>query len=305
MIEFFSTTPLQIGVAFAIDLVLGDPRFLPHPARWTGKIAKLFEAIVSTVLGRSVLSGLFFWILVCGVQVAAALGVVAFLPENVWWWVEVWIIYQCFAAMDMHKHVRAIMKPLRSGDISLARQKLGWIVGRDTDGLSEREISRATIESVGESACDSVLAPLFWTSVLGPFGALIYRITNTLDSIVGHRGEVYGKFGKWSARADDVLNLIPARLVALLTQPYRLGTVWREARAHKSPNAGWGEAAIAYSLNVKLGGENRYGGKVMTAPTFNAEGDAPDVESISRSLIWWWMVVVFGLLVTIGISWIR
>ncbi|MEM7012585.1 MAG: adenosylcobinamide-phosphate synthase CbiB [Verrucomicrobiota bacterium] len=305
MAEFFSTTPAQIALAFLLDLILGDPRFLPHPARFAGWLAKHLETLTTTLFGRTIAAGALFWLLVCLGQLLIPGALAWTIPAKIWWFVEIWIIYQCFAAMDMHRHVRAILLPLREGNLELAREKLSWIVGRDTKKLDESGVSRATIESVGESACDAVVAPLFWVALLGPFGGLVYRTTNTLDSIVGHRGERYGRFGKWSARADDVLNWLSARLVALLIQPHRIRQIWREARRHRSPNAGWGEAAIAYSLGVRLGGKNEYDGRILEGPVFNESGAQPDSRSVSRSLGWWWAAVLAGLAATIVLSWLR
>ncbi|HZC34883.1 MAG TPA: CobD/CbiB family cobalamin biosynthesis protein, partial [Chthoniobacterales bacterium] len=130
-------------------------------------------------------------------------------------------------------------------------------------------------------------------------GALIYRTANTLDSIVGHRTEAYEKFGKTSARIDDLLNWLPARICALALclfgSPASWATVRREAIRHASPNAGWSEAAMAYALGVRLGGRNFYDGVCIELPVFNASGRAAAVADIRASLIWmWWLVCAAG-----------
>lgn len=302
--EGIATTPWQIGAALMLDVVLGDPRCLPHPAKWTGTMVAPLEAGLVKCLGRTVGAGAWFWMVICLGQGALVLGLAAWLPSPVWWVIETWLIYQCFAAMDMHRHVRAILRPLKQGDLAQARLRLGWIVGRDTAQLTETEVCRATVESVGESACDALMAPLFWSALGGPFGAVVYRATNTLDSMVGHRGERYGKFGKASARMDDVLNWVPARLVAFLSNPGKLATFYRESRGHRSPNAGWGEAAVAWATGVRLGGTNFYEGEALEGPTFNKCGREPDPASIASSLRWWWRIVVSGVLVVMVISFV-
>jgi len=169
-------------------------------------------------------------------------------------------------------------------------------VGRDTANLDASETSRAAIESVAESANDAVIAPLFWSIVAGAPGALLYRTSNTLDSMVGHRTEAYEKFGKISARIDDLLNWLPARLTAmvfcLLNRSVSWNVVRREAAVHASPNAGWGEAAMAYALNVRLGGDNFYDGQRVAGPIFNPDGRTTTPADIAASLGWMWRVTM-------------
>lgn len=304
LLEGLSTTPWQVGVALLLDLTLGDPRWFPHPAKWTGSMVAPLEKAMVSVLGRTIGAGALFWALITLGQGACLLALAFWLPSQLWWCLETWLIYQCFAAMDMHRHVRAISRPLKAGDLAQARSRLAWIVGRDTETLSETEVSRAAVESVGESACDALIAPLFWTVVGGPVGALVYRAANTLDSMVGHRGERYEKFGKASARMDDVLNWVPARIVALLSSPRKLALVFRESKGHRSPNAGWGESAVAWATGVRLGGTNYYDGKPLESPVFNPAGRAPDLGSIDQSLRWWWRIVISGFLVALGLCFI-
>jgi adenosylcobinamide-phosphate synthase len=160
--------------------------------------------------------------------------------------------------------------------------------------LDESGISRAAIESVAESTTDAVLAPLFWSLVGGAPGALIYRTANTLDSIVGHRNERYEKFGKASARIDDVLNWLPARICGatfcILSSAVCWKTLCREVAGHASPNAGWSEAGMAYALGVRLGGDNCYDGQWVPGSIFNAPGRAAAPADIAASLAWMWRV---------------
>lgn len=289
--------PLQILAAILLDLLLGDPRGWPHIARLVGWISNVYEKVLTSCFGRSILLGALFWVLVVGTMLAGY-GVLwhlimAWNPIAAWIF-NALVIYQTIAAMDLAHHVKAVLRPLSKGDLPVARHRLSWIVGRDTANLDEGEISRAAIESVAESTTDAVVAPLFWAIVGGAPGALIYRTANTLDSLVGHRTEAYEKFGKASARLDDVLNWLPARIggvaFSLLSSAVHWNAVRKEAAGHASPNAGWTEAAMAQALGVRLGGENWYDGQLINGPVFNVNGRRTTASDIRGSLFWMWLV---------------
>jgi adenosylcobinamide-phosphate synthase len=289
--------PSQISIAIVLDVLLGDPRGWPHIARWAGWLSVAYEKLLTAHLRRSVLLGVAFWILVAGTMLAiyaAAYRVCSALNPLGAQILETLVIYQAIAAMDLSRHVKAIIVPLANGNLIAARSRLAWIVGRDTEALGEPEISRAAIESVAESTTDAVIGPLFWTFVAGAPGALLYRTANTLDSMVGHRTDAYEKFGKASARIDDVLNWLPARICAGAFCIFRCAVHWktirREAAAHASPNAGWGEAAMAYAIGVRLGGDNFYDGQCVHGPVFNASGRAAAAADIASSLVWMWRI---------------
>ena len=289
--------PSQILIAIVLDLLLGDPRGWPHIARWAGWLSAAYESLLTARLRRSVLLGVVFWILVAGTMLAiyaAAHRICSALNPLAAQVLETLVIYQAIAPMDLSRHVKAIILPLAKGNLAAARSRLAWIVGRDTEALGESEISRAAIESVAESTTDAVIAPLFWSFVAGAPGALLYRTANTLDSIVGHRTDAYEKFGRASARIDDVLNWLPARICAGTFCVFRSAVHWktirREAAAHASPNAGWGEAAMAYALGVRLGGDNFYDGQCIHGPVFNASGRAAAAADIASSLVWMWRI---------------
>ena len=292
--------PSPIVAAIIVDLIIGDPHGWPHQARFAGILSTVYERWLTRHFSRSVRSGLLFWFLVVGTIVAGyvIIHVICSLISPIASYVfDVFIIYQAIAARDLHRHAEMVLWPLVSGDLSTARKRLSYIVGRDTRDLDASEISRATIESVSESLVDGIVAPLFWAVIGGAAGALIYRTANTLDSMVGHRTPAYEKFGKPSARIDDLLNWAPARLCALMICSFRVPASWpkvqREAGAHASPNAGWPEAAMAYGLGVRLGGTNYYDGEAVEGPVFNASGRVAAISDIKNSLarIWW---VVFA-----------
>ena len=296
--------PSQIVAAIVIDLLIGDPHGWPHEARFAGVLSTVYERWLARHFSRSIQLGVFFWLLVVGTMVAgyAVIHVVCSLINSVASYVfDVFIVYQAIAARDLHRHAKSILQALVSGDLSAARKQLSYIVGRDTKHLDASEISRATIESVSESLVDGIIAPLFWAVIGGAPGALIYRTANTLDSMVGHRTPAYEKFGKASARIDDLLNWAPARLCALMICLFRHPASWSkvrgEAAVHASPNAGWPEAAMAYALGVRLGGTNYYDGEPVEGPVFNASGRTAVISDIKNSLtrIWWVVFAAGGL----------
>jgi adenosylcobinamide-phosphate synthase len=285
--------PLQLGLALGLDLALGDPPGWPHPVRAVGRLATLLEGFLSRSLGRGVFAGLIFWLGVNGAILASfAAGRAALrrIHPAAAWVGEVFLVYQTLAATDLERHVRAVLLPLKAGDLPEARAKLAMIVGRDTGHLDESEVSRAAIESVAESSNDAFVAPLLWAVAAGAPGALWYRTVNTLDSIAGHRNERYERFGKISARADDTLNWLPARFCAAVSESLRGFRNWkkirREAPAHASPNAGWSEAAAAFALGVRLGGTNFYDGVPLPGPVFNPGGRVPTPDDLALSLDW-------------------
>jgi adenosylcobinamide-phosphate synthase len=179
---------------------------------------------------------------------------------------------------------------LETQDVERARRMLPSLVGRDPSGLGTADIARAVVESVAENTVDAVVAPAFWGAIAGAPGALGYRSVNTLDSMVGHRSPRYANYGWASARLDDGLAWLPARLTAVLVaavRPRSARAVWvavrRQAPAHPSPNAGIAEAAFAAALGVRLGGESRYGDRVEQRPPLGS-GRPPAVEDIGAAV---------------------
>lgn len=217
------------------------------------------------------------------------------------------------AARDLWDHIRAVHGPLDVGDLQAARRAVAMIVGRDTAQLSESEVSRATVETVAESVADGVIAPLFYLTIGGAPLALAYKAVNTLDSMIGHQNERYADFGWASARLDDLMNWIPARIAAILLiigaglttgrlEQARNGwRVFRRDRSkHPSPNSGRPEAAMAGILGVKLGGTNFYGGIAQHRPVLGQEGrDASPRDITSAAKV---MVVASVLSVVIAVS---
>jgi adenosylcobinamide-phosphate synthase len=292
--------PLHLCCAYALDLVAGDPSWLPHPVRWIGRLITWMESLFyekspSRMLQR--LAGCAFWAsVVLGVLSGslAAMGAASHIHPVLGHLVMIWIAFCALATRSLHKESKAVATALEGGEIELARQRLSWIVSRDTTQLDEKDIVRALIETVSENISDGIVAPLFYLALGGPAGAMVYKAINTMDSMVGYTNERYHHFGWFAARADDVANWIPARLTALLvigaaaflTLDWR--SAWRilrrDARKMKSPNAGYPEAAAAGALGVQLGGTNVYFGATVQKPTLGDPGRALTL-AVYRSVV--------------------
>lgn len=191
------------------------------------------------------------------------------------------LAWPALAMRSLDDHVRPVIAALAADDLVAAREAVGMIVGRDTAELDHAGVARAAIESLAESFCDGVVAPLFWLLTLGLPGAWTYKAINTADSLIGHREEPFTDFGRAAARSDDVLNLIPARLSALLLclagsgaggGGWRIG--WKYRYCHASPNSGWPEAAMAGVLGVRLAGPLSYDGQLVDKPWIGEGAEA-------------------------------
>ncbi len=204
------------------------------------------------------------------------------------------------AQRSLVDHVTAVANAL---DISLprGREAVAQIVGRDPETLDEAGVARAAIESAAENFSDGVVAPAFWFAVAGLPGIMIYKLVNTADSMIGHRTPRHEAFGWAAARLDDLLNLIPARLTALLflvvaMAPDKLKTVYRDAPRHRSPNAGWPEAALATALGLALAGPRRYAGQVVDDPWMNPAGrKLANSGDIRRATGFVWRAFIAGI----------
>jgi adenosylcobinamide-phosphate synthase len=259
--------PWELLAGVSLDLALGDPRWLPHPIRALGRMAEFVERLWRGTGLPLRFSGVLFWLSVVSLAVAI---VRLTLP-----WATVYWIYALLACRDLDVEAGRVIDALKRGDLPQSRHQLSWIVGRDTANLEEPEILRATVETVAENLSDAVVAPLFYLALAGPLGMAAYKAINTLDSMVGYRNERYREFGWASARIDDVVNYLPARLTAVLVWISALwisallpgfdarraiGITLRDGSSQPSPNAGYPEAAVAGALGVQLGGVNFYKG---------------------------------------------
>lgn len=257
-----------VAAAFAVDYFVGDPSFKFHPVRLMGKAI----AAIERRLPRTRVSGLLLALGLPGFCILIpylALGL-----AGAWAWsLNMILIFFCLAGKDMLDHARAVLLALQGKDLEKARLAVGRIVGRDTHELDEAGLIRASIESVAESFCDGLVAPLFFAFLGGAPLALGYKAVSTLDSMLGYKNERYRELGWASARLDDLLNYLPARLSALLiavvcSRPLKaLGDAATDGPKQPSPNSGWPEGAFAGALEIQLGGPVSYQG-VQTEKAF-------------------------------------
>ncbi|BCJ51686.1 cobalamin biosynthesis protein CobD [Actinoplanes sp. NBRC 14428] len=279
-----------IAAGYALDAVLGDPRRF-HPVAGFGRAAGALE---QRLYAPNRWAGTAFAAVAVGVPVLAGAGlslatrkrpvVRAVVVAGATWTV--------LGGRTLRREARIMAGHLEREDLGAARGRLNHLCGRDPSSLDGPELARATVESVAENTSDAVVAPLFWGGVAGLPGLLGYRAANTLDAMVGHRSARYARFGTASARLDDVLNLVPARLTGLVTiaaAPLVRGRsaealrVWRrDRRDHPSPNAGQCESAMAGALGVRLGGRNVYFGRTETRP-FLGDGPRPSAVHLRRA----------------------
>jgi adenosylcobinamide-phosphate synthase len=265
---------ISITVAYIIDMIIGDPPNWPHPVRWIGRMISFFEkrmnkgkykkvkGVAMLLFVLLVVFSIVLLVVVVGYQIHPIIGIA----------VESLMIAATIAQKSLKLASLEVYHPLKKGDIDLAKIKLSYIVGRDTDSLAEGEIARGAIETVAENTSDGVTGPMFWAFIGGAPLAIVYRAANTCDSMVGHLNGRYKEFGWASAKWDDVMNWIPSRLTGMLMllgkrpECMRIHDAWRilfrDAKKHPSPNSGWGEAAVAVLLGIQLGGLNYYKGVV-------------------------------------------
>lgn len=251
---------LMAGVA--LDLALGDPHGIPHPVRGIGWLIAKAEIVCR----RSGLPLRISGVLLCASVIAVSTAVVWITPP----WANVYWVYSFLSLRSLDCESSRAVRSVDRNNIEAARSQVAMIVGRDTANLSAPEILRAAIETVAENVSDGVIAPLFYLALFGPAGMAAYKAANTLDSMVGHKDERYRELGWASARFDDVLNFIPARLSSLLiwiaagllgmNSARSLRITLRDAGSQPSPNSGWPEAAFAGAIGVQLGGLNYYRG---------------------------------------------
>ncbi len=287
---------LQIVSALILDVVLGDPRWLPHPVKFIGLLAGKTEKICRQAVLHAGIAGfctVFIVLLVTGFLgwgLIRLAGIFHPLAGDV---VSVLILYTCFAARDLLAHSGRVYDALQKNDLVEARQRVGMIVGRDTSELTREEVVRACVESVAENTVDGITAPLFWAAVGGPLGALLYKAINTMDSIFGYKNERYLRFGLVPARLDDLVNYLPARISGLLmvVAAFIVGTrgggAWlifcRDRHKHASPNAGQTESAVAGALGIQLGGDACYFGKMVQKPVIGDDLFCPEAVHIDKA----------------------
>ena len=311
---------MRFGIAaliagFLLDLLLGDPEWLYHPVRLIGKYISFAEkrlrsrggdlrkkAVIltgSTIFLTMASTAFILWLLHLAGRIPLFIGMTL-------------MNWMGIAVRCMAKEARDVERSFDRG-IDAARKQVARIVGRDTDRLSEEEIIKATVETVAENTTDGVISPLFWALLGGPVLLWGFKAANTLDSMVGYMDEKYRDIGWSSAKLDDVLNYIPARLTALLMigaafltkldgrNAFRM--VRRDHANHKSPNCAWSEAAAAGALHIQLGGTHEYFGKPVVKPTIGNADRPAEKRDIRRSvsLLYGTSILMMAIITAIGL----
>ncbi len=310
-------------LALAIDAVLGDLpqlfRFVPHPVALVGRAIEFLELRLnrdSRSKADRTLRGAFVVLVLCG----SAGGVAWFIQwiGQGWVWsgaLELFLVAVLVAQRSLFDHVRAVAVALDKGGLYAGRDAVRHIVGRDPESLDEHGVARAAIESCAENFSDAVVAPVFWYALAGLPGLFVYKTASTLDSMIGHRSARYRAFGMTAARLDDALNLVPARLSALLmilaaffvptANPWRaLKTTLRDSGHHRSINSGWPEAAMAGALDLALAGPRRYPGEFVNDRWIGEGRARATAGDIRRALFMFVAACLLNAMLVAGLAWV-
>lgn len=304
---------MEVVLAYLLDLLIGDPEGYPHPVRIIGGMVSHLESILRRYAksGRDLKIAGF---VLCGLTVILAfaatyvlLYIAGLIHPYLKYIFDVLIIYTCLATKDLGKAAERVYKALINGDVVESRKRLSYIVSRDTDGLDVENISRGAIETVAENISDGIIAPMFYAFIGGAPLAIFYKAASTLDSMVGYKNEKYINLGYASAKLDDILNFIPARITGLLIViaafflGYDYKSSWkiflRDRLKHQSPNSAHGEAAVAGALNIQLGGLNYYFGKPEIKPTLGDKKEKIAPQHIKDSIRIMYITSFLGLVV--------
>ena len=330
--------PMQIAVlhvailplAFLMDCVFGDPRWLPHPVRFIGQAVDVMEKAASHVTespwSKRVAGGILVILLAGGAFLLSRflLGLAFSWHPFFGFALSAYILYAMLAVKDMIVHVCRVLEALEQGNLPLAREKVSWLVSRDTESLDEEGVVRAALESLFENTADGVVAPLFYAALGGPALAVLYKTVNTMDSMIGYKNERYYYLGWAAARCDDLLSYIPARLTALLYilsgmlagliggKGQQLKTVWsvlcRDNSKHESPNSAWSEASAAAVLGIRLGGVDIHRGVPVDRPLLNENGRPPLKKDLEAALSLFqrccWLSAGAALVVSFLLAWV-
>ena len=287
-----------ILIAIFLDFLLGDPYSWPHPVKFMGNYINSFlNKFEDPTLSykKQFSRGVYLWVSLC----CMTMGLLSFLfiiskhihpyLSNI---LAIYCYYSSFSVRSLAKEARKVQRALLNDGIVAGRQQVSMIVGRETHCLSEEEVIQATIETVAENTSDGFVAPLIYSLLGGPFLTMLYKMINTLDSMVAYKNERFNYLGRFSAKVDDVFNYLPARISAILIIMasflcrYNWRKAWeilkRDCYRHASPNAGFPEAAAAGALRIRLGGGHYYHGVYVAKPWIGDNDKRKDIEDISK-----------------------
>jgi adenosylcobinamide-phosphate synthase len=312
------TTIYALIAGYILDLMLGDPLWLPHPVRWIGKLIDQGEKLLRHISCRNersqFLGGMILTILVVGVSLVIPLLLLA-LANRISPWLALALqslmCYQIMATKSLKDESMKVYAELQKGNLAEARKRLSRIVSRDTMNLSVPQVTKGAVETVAENISDGVLAPMMYILLGGAPLGFGYKAINTLDSMIGYKNDRYLYFGKFAARLDDIANYLPARISAclMILAVYLTGNDGKNARRvyrrdrhkHHSPNSAHTEAVCAGALNIQLAGNNYYFGKLVEKPTLGDEGRPIEPEDIKRANQLLYVTSLLGIMLGSGI----
>ena len=290
---------IDIILAVILDLVIGDPKWFPHPIIYIGKLISFLEKLARKYFKNSAslkIAGGLIVIIVCFATFILPYQILKLTLAMQWTYhiFNILIIWTTIAARCLSIEGKKAYYALKRNDIEDARVKISYIVGRDTSKLTEKEIIRADVETIAENTSDGVIAPLIFALLLGAPFAMLYKGVNTMDSMLGYMNEKYRDIGFFPAKVDDIFNFIPARITGLLiciSAPIVHGNIFksfkimiRDRKNHKSPNCGYPEAAAAGAMRIQIGGTNIYFGEKVVKPTIGDDICTLDLEKINESI---------------------
>lgn len=307
---------MDIILAFLLDCVLGDPYNFPHPVKFIGKYIKFFEnKVLKKVHSDKELKykyGFILLVTTCLI-VYGSTFVILFVAKSIniylFYILNIILLWTSIAPKCLANEAYKVYKELVNKNIDEARKKISYLVSRDTKELDFQSIAKATIETVFENTSDGIIAPLFFAAIGGSPLAMCYKAVSTLDSMVGYHNQKYEHFGFFSAKADDILNFIPARVSGLLIVVssvflnYDYKSSWeiflRDRKNHKSPNSAHPEAAGAGALGIRLGGATSYFGKVINKPYIGNKNKEIETTDIIKSIKLMYISTILWILILV------
>ncbi|MBS5982369.1 cobalamin biosynthesis protein [Clostridium butyricum] len=307
---------MELTIGFILDLLIGDPNNPFHPVRGIGLLASKLETIFRKLLKNSLkIAGLIVWMITIILTFAITYGIIfVCMKINKYLGIIVQgiIIYFCISAKGLVVEGYKVIKYLNEGNIEKSRKQLSYIVGRDTESLDSKGITRAVIETIAENMSDGVIAPILFAGIFGAAGSMAYKAVNTMDSMFGYKNEKYIKFGYFPAKLDDLFNYIPARVTGILIiissfflkRDYKnsFKIYKRDRYNHTSPNSAHPEAAMAGALDIQLGGANYYFGKIVEKPVIGDKIKEIEINDVKKTAEILYLSAVMGFILMVIIK---
>ncbi|MGL1891324.1 MAG: adenosylcobinamide-phosphate synthase CbiB [Spirochaetaceae bacterium] len=308
--------PLTIG--YILDLLIGDPHWLPHPIRFIGTLINKLESLLRKKERYLKFKGLILLILTSGISFLTVF-IILYLLEKVNIYIAdivcAFIIFQILATKSLFTETNKVYKALLANDLDLAKKQLSYLVSRDCESMNKTDVIRSTIETISENIVDGITSPLFYILIGGAPLGMFYKAVNTLDSMVGYKNDKYMDFGYFSAKFDDFVNYVPARIssIIIIFSSFLLGldfklafkTLIKDRRNHSSPNSGYAEAPVAGALGIQLGGKVSYFGVIHNKPTMGLDVNEPENIDIRKThkIMFLTSLIFFSLCIGVSLLW--